>query len=378
MIVLRLVMKGFLLGGLVLILPACGSTKSSSPVVAAVAPTPSPEPPPPDPPPPDPAPPDPPPPDPTPVDPVIETFPSEGRTHVPVGTVVVYLTDPPTSGNHYPDPKQGGYYEIPIAAGFLVHSMEHGGIIIYYNPATVTDEQKTSLKALAQAHPGVFSQVVCVPRDDPMYPIILTAWTHRLRLPTYDQSRIDGFVTLFLDQGPEHPPLTPWDDPTVSNATATSTFTGFAYELQITDIARPGSASTTTIMTYMTQPITFSVDLAVSAASALADIESIQILDSNSGAVLAEAVYDASMGMITFSVGATPFPAVAVSTGAFHRVRFKIDAGHDATWSVEGTTTSPSVAFGTPTVTLGLSASFADGGDAAPDFFFENLFVTYP
>ena len=180
----QFVLKAVLLGGLVLLLPACGSTTSDSPVAAAATPSPSP----------------------SPGDPGIETFPSEGATHVPVGTVVVYGTDPPTSGNHYPSPVGGGYYEFPIEASYLVHSMEHGGIIVYYNPATVTDAQKDHLKALALAHPGVFAMVVCVPRSDPIYPIILTAWTHRLRLSIYDQDRIDGFVTLFLDQGPERAP----------------------------------------------------------------------------------------------------------------------------------------------------------------------------
>lgn len=141
-----------------------------------------------------------------PADPAIEAFPSEGNTHVPVGTVIVYLTDPPTSGNHYPDPQSGGYLETAIAAGYLVHSMEHGAVVIYYNPATVTSPQKDSLKALAAAHPGDFSQVICVPRDDAAYPIILTAWTHRLRLPAYDQSRIDGFLALYLGHGPETDP----------------------------------------------------------------------------------------------------------------------------------------------------------------------------
>jgi hypothetical protein len=138
-----------------------------------------------------------------PADPDIETFPDEGNTHVPVGTVIVYGTDPPTSGNHYPDPQDGGFFDHEIAAGYLVHSMEHGGVIIYYSPA-VTDDQKTALKTLAAQHPGSFSQVICVPRNDPTYPIILTAWTHRLRLTTYDQDRIDGFVTLYLGHGPEH------------------------------------------------------------------------------------------------------------------------------------------------------------------------------
>src|SRR5260221_14245348 len=74
-------------------------------------------------------------------DPGIQTFPDEGHTHVPVGTVIQYNTDPPTSGDHYPFPQQGGYYQNPILAGFLVHSMEHGGVIVYYNPAVITTNQ---------------------------------------------------------------------------------------------------------------------------------------------------------------------------------------------------------------------------------------------
>jgi hypothetical protein len=133
----------------------------------------------------------------------IETFPSEGQEHVPVGTVIPYQTDPPTSGPHYPDPEPGGFYTTEIAAGFLVHSMEHGGVIIYYSPA-VTSDQLLHLQDLASQHPGLVSQVVAVPRNDPTYPIILTAWTHRLRLSTYDASRIDGFIALFLGKGPEN------------------------------------------------------------------------------------------------------------------------------------------------------------------------------
>jgi hypothetical protein len=136
-------------------------------------------------------------------DAAIETFPSEGSTHVPVGTVVDYHTDPPTSGNHYPDPQPGGYYTAPVASGFLVHSMEHGGVIIYYDASRLTADNLLALQALAAQHPGTFSQVVVVPRTDPANAIILTAWTHRLQLAAYDQTRIEGFMTLFLGNGPE-------------------------------------------------------------------------------------------------------------------------------------------------------------------------------
>jgi hypothetical protein len=123
---------------------------------------------------------------------------------VPVGTDIQYNTDPPTSGPHYPDPEPGGFYTTVIASGFLVHSMEHGGIIIYYDASELTASNLDALRALADAHPGTSSQVCVVPRTDPTYPIILTAWTHRLRLTSYDQFRIDGFIALFIGKGPEN------------------------------------------------------------------------------------------------------------------------------------------------------------------------------
>jgi predicted outer membrane protein len=179
-----MMMKAAAMMTLAVLLPACGKDSGTEPA-AGPAPTPTPQP----------------------TDPQIETFPSEGSTHVPVGTVIVYNTDPPTSGDHYPDPQNGGYFETEIAAPYLVHSMEHGGVIIYYNPATVTKSQKDDLKALARAYPGIFDMVICVPRNDAAYPIILTAWTHRYRLPTYDQSRIDAFIALYRGHGPEAPPM---------------------------------------------------------------------------------------------------------------------------------------------------------------------------
>ena len=76
--------------------------------------------------------------------PEIETFPDEGNLHVAQDTPITYNTDPPTSGTHYPGATEGGFYDSPIPAGNLVHTMEHGGIIIYYNPATVTRRSKRS------------------------------------------------------------------------------------------------------------------------------------------------------------------------------------------------------------------------------------------
>jgi hypothetical protein len=139
-----------------------------------------------------------------PPEPQIETFPSEGQMHVPDGTPITYNTDPPTSGTHYPSPQPGGFYDTEIAAGYLVHSLEHGAVVIYYHAPALTTAQLDALRARAAAHPGFLSQVVVVPRNDPVHPVILTAWTHRLRLPSYAQNRIDDFIGVFLGHGPEN------------------------------------------------------------------------------------------------------------------------------------------------------------------------------
>lgn len=298
-------------------------------------------------------------------DTAIETFLPEGRVHVPVGTFVDYHTDPPTSGNHYPAPQGGGFFEISIAPGYLVHSLEHGGVVIYYDPTLLTTTQKNTLKTMAQAHPGIFGQVVCVPRNDPAFPIILTAWTHRLRLTAYDQGRMDGFLTLFLGQGPE----TPWGTPTTANTSVAMSYSS-GYHLQVTKTGRPGTMVSNEGMGFAAQSTTSLVDVKVAATSALADHQTVRFLSSD-GTVLAKAVYDASTGKITFSIGSTTFPGMAMAIGSYHTVSFIVDKAGGATWSVNGAATG-SVPFGNPIISMEFAVDYVSGTGAGPDFFFGN------
>ncbi len=133
----------------------------------------------------------------------IVEFPDEGRQHVAEGTPITYNTDPPTSGTHYPPSQPGGHYTREILPGYLVHSMEHGTVIIYYNP-TVSAAQQNELRDIIEPHLGNFATVIAVPRNDPEYPIILTAWRHWQRLRTYDANKIRDFIDLRLGKGPEN------------------------------------------------------------------------------------------------------------------------------------------------------------------------------
>ncbi len=61
----------------------------------------------------------------------------EGRTHIPPDTKVTYKTNPPTSGNHDPQPADDGVYSKPMSAletRHFVHTLEHGRIELQYDP----------------------------------------------------------------------------------------------------------------------------------------------------------------------------------------------------------------------------------------------------
>lgn len=137
----------------------------------------------------------------------VERFPSQGRSHVSPGTGIDYATSPPTSGPHYGDWTDAGYYEETPAAGYLVHSLEHGAVVIYYDPDALTPEAEESLRAFAGAHQDQWASVVVAPNpnDDPESPYVLTAWRTMLRMDEYDPEVVRAFLAEYLGRGPENP-----------------------------------------------------------------------------------------------------------------------------------------------------------------------------
>src|SRR3989344_5669458 len=55
-----------------------------------------------------------------------------GREHVPVGKEMTFNSNPPTSGSHYAEWTRAGVYDQPKEDGYLIHSLEHGYIIMHY------------------------------------------------------------------------------------------------------------------------------------------------------------------------------------------------------------------------------------------------------
>ena len=129
----------------------------------------------------------------------VATFPEEGRDHTE--NKVSYKTFPPTSGNHSENPANYGFYEKPVPFENLVHSLEHGDIVIYYN-SSISQKELESLREISSiTYKG--SGIEVVPNNEIKKPIVLTAWTKMLELDSVDSKQIKQFIYDFIYEGPE-------------------------------------------------------------------------------------------------------------------------------------------------------------------------------
>jgi hypothetical protein len=128
----------------------------------------------------------------------------EGSNHVQ--TDVAYKTAPPTSGDHNPNPAEDGAYTEAPRIERLVHSLEHGRIILWY-PPNAPDNVKADLKAIFDEDPA---HMIVAPYTEPMdYAVAATAWTETLGCKTWNEDAIQAvraFRDQFRDQGPEFAP----------------------------------------------------------------------------------------------------------------------------------------------------------------------------
>jgi hypothetical protein len=135
----------------------------------------------------------------------VETFPSEGTDHIdPSEPLLSYGTFPPTSGPHFPNWANYGYYEKKLPMALLVHNLEHGDIVIYYKP-TLNKEVKQHLEYLS-TFTKKGSGVVVVPNEEIEGEVVATAWTRRMVLTTFDEKKLGQFIYDFIYKGPEKLP----------------------------------------------------------------------------------------------------------------------------------------------------------------------------
>jgi hypothetical protein len=137
--------------------------------------------------------------------------PIEGRTHETKDFKASdYKTNPPTSGNHYPEWYQDGVYEPGGTPnlGMLVHTLEHGRIDVQYKPGTPKQEV-AQLEALLAEQSDGYHMLLFQNTTGMKAQVAATAWGHSLTCPRFDDKIFDAIRTFraeYIDQGPEDVP----------------------------------------------------------------------------------------------------------------------------------------------------------------------------
>lgn len=141
-----------------------------------------------------------------------ESIPLQGQAHIQVGeSHELYNSDPPTSGPHYEQPAEAGFYEAAPVDEQLVHNLEHGYVIIWYNCSSLSPTQCTKLKSdirdtMGQVENSAIthtSKLIAVPRPTMDAQLALTSWGRLDKFNAFDRQRILNFIRVFRDQAPE-------------------------------------------------------------------------------------------------------------------------------------------------------------------------------
>jgi hypothetical protein len=137
--------------------------------------------------------------------------PIEGRNHETKDfTEADYKTNPPTSGNHFPQWYEDGIYAAGDTPnlGMLVHTLEHGRIDVQYKPGTPTHTVKQLEAFLSEQEDG-YHMLLFQNGTNMDAQIAATAWGHSITCPQFNDKVFDALRTFrarFIDQGPEDVP----------------------------------------------------------------------------------------------------------------------------------------------------------------------------
>jgi Protein of unknown function (DUF3105) len=135
-----------------------------------------------------------------------QVFPDDGRTHIPQCQPGEYSSTPPTSGCHNGTPGAWGVYPTPMDPAVAIHNLEHGGIVIWYDPDRVEDADVQALTDYVntQVRSSRYKVILSPWAGEELEsPIAVTAWRWLLNLEDANIDGIRSFLDAHYGQAPE-------------------------------------------------------------------------------------------------------------------------------------------------------------------------------
>jgi hypothetical protein len=138
-----------------------------------------------------------------------EVIPTQEGIHIESGaSYEPYNSDPPTSGYHYltpVKPANAGFYEEALPDENMVHSLEHGYVMIWYDCGSVSDTECTTMK---EGIKNVIDatetfKVIAMPRENMATPIIAVSWGMMYKQEALDEEGLIAFVEANRQRSPE-------------------------------------------------------------------------------------------------------------------------------------------------------------------------------
>lgn len=141
----------------------------------------------------------------------IETPDLLAAEHVPEGSAITWSSNPPSSGPHFPIWAAFTEFTAPVPRGYLVHSMEHGAVVLLYKcegacPAVVDELRKIrdALPADPLCAPETRVRVVIAPDPELDVPVAAAAWGWTYKAQCVDAPTLGAFARDHYAQGPEN------------------------------------------------------------------------------------------------------------------------------------------------------------------------------
>lgn len=132
--------------------------------------------------------------------------------HIEVGEQhEAYNSDPPTSGPHYAQPASAGFYDEALPDEQLVHNLEHGYVVIWYNckglEETACEALKTQIRSVMDQAGGVgissTTKLIAVPRSSLPGTLAASSWGRLYEPESFRPDELLFFIKEFRNKAPE-------------------------------------------------------------------------------------------------------------------------------------------------------------------------------
>lgn len=119
-----------------------------------------------------------------------------------------YNSNPPTSGPHYAEEARAGFFDdnnYQFPAGYLVHNLEHGYVIFWYNCGLLDESGCTNLKEQIKTTMDDLGgiKLIAYPWPSLDVPLVMTSWGRLQRFETFDAEQAKAFYRANLNRAPE-------------------------------------------------------------------------------------------------------------------------------------------------------------------------------